>query len=96
MCIRDRGKPLQEIIVSKLWLEGPEFLKDQNHDYEKMRIANIIISKENARLVKEEMKVTTPYFTNQTNQKVQDKEFTQFHLETNSKEPPQRSRTWGS
>ena len=85
--LASRGKPLQEIIVSKLWLEGPEFLKDQNHDYEKMRIANIIISKENARLVKEEMKVTTPYFTNQTNQKVEDKEFTQFHLETNSKEP---------
>jgi hypothetical protein len=82
-----RGKPLQELIASKLWLEGPEFLRDPYHDYEKMKIKNIIISKENARLVKEEMKVTTPYFTNLTNQIDGDEEFTQFHLETNSKEP---------
>ena len=82
-----RGKPLQEIITSKLWLEGPEFLRDPNHDYEQMKISNIIISKENARLVKEEMKVTTPYFTNLTNQSLEDKEFSEFHLETNLEEP---------
>lgn len=92
-----RGKPLQEIIESKLWLEGPDFLKDPHHDYEAMRICNIIVSKENERLVKEEMKLNTPYFTNLTNHNSQSKssklpidkteEFIKFHMEVDPEDP---------
>ena len=58
-----RGRRLEEFIRSKAWWEGPSFLIDPDHDYEKMKIKNIQISKENRMLESGERKVTTPYFS---------------------------------
>ena len=60
-----RGRKLEEFINSELWWSGPEFFTDPNHDYAAMQITNIQISKDTARLLKEETKVNTPYFNNQ-------------------------------
>ena len=60
-----RGTKLKDFIANRLWTSGPSYLEDPDTDYESMRIVNIQLSKELARVIKEETKNTTPFFNHQ-------------------------------
>ena len=58
-----RGRRLEDFINSKEWWSGPEFLTNPDHDYEKMDINNIQLSREDKSLDKGEARTSVQHFS---------------------------------